>query len=36
MALTQWMFWTSAIVFTIAVVLITVYSMDVPPLWRWL
>ena len=36
MALTQWMFWTSAIVFTIAVVLITVYSVEVPSQWRWL
>lgn len=36
MALTQWVFWASAIVFTIIVVLITVYFVDVPPLWRWL
>lgn len=36
MELTQWVFWTTAIVFTILVVLITVYFVDVPPLWRWL
>ena len=36
MELTQWVFWTSAIVFTVLVVLITVYFVDVPPLWRWL
>ena len=36
MALTQWVFWTCAIVFTVIVVLITVYFVDVPPLWRWL
>lgn len=36
MELTQWVFWMSAIVFTILVVLITVYFVDVPPLWRWL
>ena len=36
MELTQWVFWTSAIVFTILVILITVYFVDVPPLWRWL
>ena len=36
MELTQWVFWTSATVFTILVILITVYFVDVPPLWRWL
>jgi uncharacterized membrane protein len=36
MELTQWVFWTCAIVFTVIVVLITVYFVDVPPLWRWL
>lgn len=36
MALTQWVFWTCAIVFTVIVILITVYFVDVPPLWRWL
>jgi uncharacterized membrane protein len=36
MELTQWVFWTCAIVFTIVVVIITVYFVDVPPLWRWL
>jgi uncharacterized membrane protein len=36
MALTQWVFWASASSFTIMVVLITVYFVDVPPLWRWL
>lgn len=36
MALTQWAFWVSAVSFTIMVVLITVYFVDVPPLWRWL
>jgi len=36
MELTQWVFWTCAIVFTIVVVLVTVYFVDVPPLWRWL
>jgi hypothetical protein len=36
MELTQWVFWTSAIVFTIVVILITVYFVDVPPLWRWI
>jgi hypothetical protein len=36
MELTQWVFWASAIIFTIIVVLITVYFVDVPPLWRWL
>jgi hypothetical protein len=36
MALTQWVFWVSACSFTVVVVLITVYFVDVPPLWRWL
>jgi len=36
MELTQWVFWTCAIVFTVMVVLTTVYFVDVPPLWRWL
>jgi hypothetical protein len=36
MALTQWAFWVSAASFTITVILITVYFVDVPPLWRWL
>jgi hypothetical protein len=36
MKLTQWVFWTCAIIFTVIVVLITVYFVDVPPLWRWL
>jgi uncharacterized membrane protein len=36
MALTQWIFWASASSLTIMVVLITVYFVDVPPLWRWL
>jgi uncharacterized membrane protein len=36
MALTQWVFWLSACSFTVVVVLITVYFVDVPPLWRWL
>lgn len=36
MELSQWVFWTCAIVFTVIVVLITVYFVDVPPLWRWL
>jgi hypothetical protein len=36
MALTQWTFWASACSFTIVVVLVTVYFVDVPPLWRWL
>jgi hypothetical protein len=36
MALTQWVFWVSACSFTVVVVLITIYFVDVPPLWRWL
>ena len=36
MELTQWVFWASAIVFVIVVILITVYTVDVPPLWRCL
>lgn len=36
MALTQWVFWVSACSFTVVVVLMTVYFVDVPPLWRWL
>jgi hypothetical protein len=36
MAQSQWAFWISASSFTIIVILITVYFVDVPPLWRWL
>jgi len=36
MALMQWTFWVSACSFTFIVVLLTVYFVDVPPLWRWL
>jgi hypothetical protein len=36
MAQSQWVFWISASSFTIIVILITVYFVDVPPLWRWL
>lgn len=36
MHLNQWVFWASAAPFTLMVILITVYFVDVPPLWRWL
>lgn len=36
MTLTQRAFWVSACSFTIAVILVTVYFVDAPPLWRWL
>ncbi|CZT19463.1 uncharacterized protein RCC_05314 [Ramularia collo-cygni] len=36
MQLNQWVFWASAAPFTLMVILITVYFVDVPPLWRWL
>ena len=32
----QWVFWASAAPFTLAVIMITLWFVDVPPLWRWL
>ncbi len=36
MDLSQWLFWASAIPFTLLVIMVTLYFVDVPPLWRWL
>lgn len=36
MTFNQWVFWASAIPFTLLVICVTLYFVEVPPLRRWL